>query len=96
MIQDYFIPAFIVLVCLAVMIASERRKIASERSKVDSERMRFNGKNIFKFTATGIVVGLALGFLLDFMSGGIFIPLFIGALGLLVGGALGIVHRYDP
>jgi F0F1-type ATP synthase assembly protein I len=96
MIRDYFVPAFIVLVCLAVMIACERRTIASEGRKVDSERMRFNDKNIFKFTATGIVVGLALGCLLDLMSGGIFIPLFIGTLGLLVGGVLGIVHRNDP
>ena len=96
MIQEFFIPALIVFACLAGMIASERRKIASETSKVDFERVRFNGKNIFKFTATGIVVGLALGFLFDLMSGGIFIPLFIGTLGLLVGGALGIVHRNDP
>jgi hypothetical protein len=96
MIQELFIPALIVFACLAGMIASERRKIASETSKVDFERVRFNGKNIFKFTATGIVAGLALGLLLDLMSGGTFIPLFIGTLGLLVGGALGIVHRNDP
>jgi len=53
-------------------------------------------KNILKFTATGIVLGLALGWLLSLVSGNTFVVLFIGTIGLLVAGVLGIVHRNDP
>lgn len=53
-------------------------------------------KNVFKFTATGLVVGVVLGWLLSLVSGNIFVIVGMAALGLLVGVILGIVHRYDP
>lgn len=53
-------------------------------------------KNILKFTATGIVMGAGLGWLLSLVSGNLFVVLMIGTLGLVVGGILGIVHRNDP
>lgn len=53
-------------------------------------------KNIFKFTVTGIVVGVALGWLLSLVSGNLFVVLMVGTLGLIVGGILGMVHRNDP
>ena len=52
-------------------------------------------KNILKFTATGVVLGLGIGWLLSLVSGNVFVVLMIGTLGLLVGGILGIVHRND-
>ena len=53
-------------------------------------------KNILKFTVTGVVAGVALGWLLSLVSGNLFVVLMIGTLGLVVGGILGIVHRNDP
>jgi hypothetical protein len=53
-------------------------------------------KNILKFTATGIVTGLAMGGLLSLVSRNIFVVEFVGTIGLVVGGILGIVHRNDP
>jgi high-affinity Fe2+/Pb2+ permease len=53
-------------------------------------------KNILKFTVTGIVVGVALGWLLSLVSGNLFVVLMVGTLGLIVGGILGMVHRNDP
>jgi hypothetical protein len=52
-------------------------------------------KNILKFTVTGIVAGVIMGWLLSLMSGNIFVVLFVATLGLFVGGILGIVHRND-
>lgn len=53
-------------------------------------------KNILKFTATGVVAGLVMGWMLSLWSGNIFVVLGVGTLGLVVGGILGIVHRNDP
>jgi hypothetical protein len=53
-------------------------------------------KNIFKFTATGIVAGVVLGWLLSLVSGNIFVVFGVATLGLIVGVVLGIVHRNDP
>jgi hypothetical protein len=53
-------------------------------------------KNILKFTITGIVVGVVMGWLLSLVSGNLFVVLMVGTLGLMVGGILGIVHRNDP
>jgi hypothetical protein len=53
-------------------------------------------KNILKFTATGVVAGLLMGWLLSLVSGNMFVVFFVGTLGLLVGVILGIVHRNDP
>ena len=53
-------------------------------------------KNILKFTVTGVVAGVLLGWLLSLVSGNIFVVLMVGTLGLFVGGVLGIVHRNDP
>jgi hypothetical protein len=50
-------------------------------------------KNILKFTVTGAVAGVLLGWLLSLVSGNIFVVLMVGTLGLLVGGILGIAHR---
>jgi hypothetical protein len=52
-------------------------------------------KNILKFTVTGILAGVLLGWLLSLVSGNIFVVLMIGTLGLIVGVILGIVHRND-
>ena len=53
-------------------------------------------KNILKFTITGVVAGVVIGWLLSLVSGNVFVVLMIGTLGLVVGGILGIVHRNDP
>ena len=53
-------------------------------------------KNILKFTITGIVVGVIMGWLLSLVSGNIFVVFMVGILGLIVGVILGIVHRNDP
>ena len=53
-------------------------------------------KNILKFTATGIVAGMILGWLLSLPSGNYFVTLAVTTLGLFVGVILGIVHRNDP
>jgi hypothetical protein len=52
-------------------------------------------KNILKFTATGLVAGLAVGWLLSLPSGNYFVALGVATLGLFVGVILGIVHRND-
>ena len=52
-------------------------------------------KNILKFTATGLVTGLVLGWLLSLVSGNYFVTLAVATLGLFVGVILGIVHRND-
>lgn len=53
-------------------------------------------KNILKFTVTGIVAGILMGWLLSLVSGNVFVVFFVGTLGLLVGLILGVVHRNDP
>ena len=53
-------------------------------------------KNILKFTVTGIIAGVTFGWFLSLVSGNVFVVLFVGTLGLLVGAVLGIVHRNDP
>jgi uncharacterized transporter YbjL len=52
-------------------------------------------KNILKFTATGLVAGVALGWLLSLVSGNYFVTLGVATLGLFVGVILGVVHRND-
>lgn len=51
---------------------------------------------ILKFTPTGIVVGILMGWMTSLVSENIFVPWFVGTLGLIVGGILGMVHRNDP
>jgi uncharacterized transporter YbjL len=53
-------------------------------------------RNILKFTVTGLVAGVAMGWLLSLVSGNYFVTLGVTTLGLLVGLVLGIVHRNDP
>lgn len=53
-------------------------------------------KNILKFTTTGLVAGVALGWLLSLGSGNYFVTLGVAVIGLFVGVILGIVHRHDP
>jgi hypothetical protein len=53
-------------------------------------------KNILKLTATGLVAGIVMGWLLSLGSGNIFVVFGVATLGLFVGVILGIVHRNDP
>ena len=53
-------------------------------------------KNILKFTVTGVLAGLLMGWFLSLVSGNVFVVISVGTLGLLVGLILGIVHRSDP
>jgi F0F1-type ATP synthase assembly protein I len=53
-------------------------------------------KNVLKFSVTGVVEGIVVGWLLSLVSGNIFVVLMIGTLGLLIGVILGIVRRNDP
>ena len=55
-----------------------------------------NVRTVLRFTVTGIVLGLLIGWLLSLVSGNIFVVLGVGSLGMLVGVILGIVHRNDP
>jgi hypothetical protein len=52
-------------------------------------------RNILRFTATGLVAGVGLGWLLSLPSGNYFVTLGVTVLGLFVGVILGIVHRND-
>jgi len=52
-------------------------------------------RNILKFTATGLVAGVVLGWLLSLPSGNYFVTLGVATLGLFIGVILGIVHRHD-
>ena len=52
--------------------------------------------NILKFSATGLLAGLALGWLLSLVSGNIFVMLGVAALGFFVRVILGIAHPNDP
>lgn len=52
-------------------------------------------KNILKFTATGLVAGVVLGWLLSLPSGNYFVTLGVTILGFSVGAILGIIHRND-
>ena len=51
---------------------------------------------VLKFTVTGTIVGVVMGWVLSLISGNIFVVLLIGSLVTLVGFILGIVHRNDP
>jgi hypothetical protein len=55
-----------------------------------------NVRTVLRFTVTGIVLGLLIGWLLSLVSGNYYVTLAVGLLGLLVGVILGIVHRNDP
>jgi uncharacterized transporter YbjL len=61
-----------------------------------TNREKALAKNIFKFTATGLVAGIVLGWLISLVSGSIVVMLGVATLGLFVGLILGIVHRNDP
>jgi hypothetical protein len=52
-------------------------------------------KNILRSSATGLVAGVVLGWLLSLVSGNDFATLGVTTLGLFVGLILGIVHRND-
>jgi len=52
-------------------------------------------KNILKLTATGLVAGAILGWLLSQISGNYGVTIFVATLGVFVGVILGIVHRKD-
>jgi hypothetical protein len=53
-------------------------------------------RTVLRFTVTGIVCGLVIGWLLSLVSGNYYVTLAVGLLGLLIGIILGIVHRNDP
>jgi len=53
-------------------------------------------KNILKFTVTGIVAGVVMGWLLSLVSGDIFVRYGVGTIGVILGVILGMVHRNDP
>ena len=55
-----------------------------------------NVRTVLRFTVTGIVCGLVIGWLLSLVSGNYYVTLAVGLLGLLIGIILGIVHRNDP
>ena len=52
-------------------------------------------KTALRFTVTGVVLGLLIGWLLSLVSGNIFVVAIMGALGTLVGIILGVIHRND-
>jgi len=51
---------------------------------------------VLRFTITGMVIGLLMGWLMSLVSGNVFVILFIGSLVTVVGLILGINHRNDP
>ncbi|HTE91662.1 MAG TPA: hypothetical protein VK639_22120 [Terriglobales bacterium] len=55
-----------------------------------------NVRTVLRFTVTGIVCGLVIGWLLSLVSGNYYVTLAVGLLGMLIGVILGIVHRNDP
>ena len=53
-------------------------------------------RTILRFTITGIVIGLVMGWLISLVSGNAFVILFMGSIMTVIGIVLGIVHRNDP
>jgi len=53
-------------------------------------------RTILRFTITGIICGLLMGWMLSLGSGNYYVTLAVGVLGMLIGVILGIVHRNDP
>ena len=51
---------------------------------------------VLRFTITGIVLGVLIGWLLSLISGNVFVVMLVGSLGMLVGLILGFIHRNDP
>jgi hypothetical protein len=49
-------------------------------------------KNVLKFTVTGIVAGVVMGWLLSLGSGNFFVMYGVGTIGLILGVILGMVH----
>jgi hypothetical protein len=62
------------------------------KGKVTPKNMR----TILRFTITGLMIGLLMGWVLSLVSGDVFVIFFIGAIVTVVGFVLGIVHRNDP
>ncbi len=62
----------------------------------DTLEVKKNVRTVLRFTVTGIVLGLLIGWLLSLVSGNIFVVLLIGSVGMLVGIILGFIHRNDP
>jgi len=53
-------------------------------------------RTVLRFTITGMVIGVVMGWLLSLVSGDFSVILMIGSLVTVVGFVLGIVHRNDP
>jgi hypothetical protein len=68
-----------------------RRRIRTGKRDPHAITSHFAGR----LTATGLVAGVVLGWLLSLPSGGYFVTLGVATLGLFVGAILGIVHRND-
>jgi hypothetical protein len=83
----------VALLCVAALLGA---LLAVGAAVTSGSQIGQAGKNIPKFTVTGIVAGVALGWLLSLGSGNIFVVFGVATLGLFVGVVLGIVHRNDP
>jgi len=72
--------------------AQQQRKFSRGGNTFEVKKVR----TVLRFTVTGTIIGLLMGWLLSLVSGNIFVVLLIGSLVTLVGFILGIVHRNDP
>jgi membrane associated rhomboid family serine protease len=53
-------------------------------------------RKFWEFTLVCLALGIVFGWLLSLVSGDLFVVIFIGSLGAVVGIILGIIHRNDP
>lgn len=75
------------------MVSSLANGIKTPRERKITSRPAV--QTILRFTVTGMLLGLLMGWLFSLVSGNLFIVLFGGSVGTLVGMILGIVHRND-
>lgn len=53
-------------------------------------------RTVLRYTITGTVIGLLMGWLFSLVSGNVFVILMVGSLVTVVGLILGFIHRNDP
>src|SRR5215469_16557300 len=94
--SDNSVACWFVMNIYSVPIARSSISPASGLRSGGVFETRSRVRTVLRFTATGIVLGVLLGWPISLVSGDINVVILIGSLGTVIGIILGVVHRNDP